>query len=58
MAHKGWTGQADGQVGRGHTPNPFPGLPVNKFGEFGASGQREQTGLSASHIQTHRAVIL
>lgn len=30
MAQKGPTGQVDGQVGRGLTPTPFPGLPVNK----------------------------
>ena len=53
MAQKGQTGQADGQVGRGHTPTPFPGLPVNKqgiwrFWAFHLSGSNPQPGYPVS----------
>ena len=53
VAQKGQTGQADGQVGRGHTPTPFPGLPVNKqgiwrFWAFHLSGSNPQPGYPVS----------
>ena len=53
VAQKGQTGQVDGQVGRGHTPTPFPGLPVNKqgiwrFWAFHLSGSNPQPGYPVS----------
>lgn len=57
VAQKGQTGQADGQVGRGRTPTPFLVSQLTNR-EFGASGQRKQTGLSTSQVQTHSPVIL